>query len=95
MHVVNVDMTRDDTCPGTWHKTTFLRRLCLVYGIGCNPAQFNVEGVSYEHIYGQSKAYQKGNMNAFHSRKQSTDDYYVDGISITLDSPHKHVCWVK
>ena len=89
--VVNVDMTGDDTCPGTWHKITSPRRLCLGYGIGCNPAQFNVKGVNYEHICGQAKAYQKGNVNAFQSRKQSTDDYYVDGISITLGSPHKHV----
>ena len=91
MQVVDVDMSRDDTCPGTWHKITSPRRLCLGYGPGCNPAQFDVKGVSYEHICGQAKAYQKGNTNAFSPNKQSVDDVYVDGISITLGSPRKHV----
>ena len=29
MQVVDVDMNRDDKCPGTWHKITTPRRLCL------------------------------------------------------------------
>ena len=48
--VVDVDMNRDDSCPGTWHKITTPKRLCLGYSIGCIPANFDVKGVSYEHI---------------------------------------------
>ena len=91
MQVVDIDMTRDDTCPGTWHKINSPKRLCIGYGIGCNSAQFDVKGVSYEHICGQAKAYQKGNTNAFRSNKQSINEVYVDGISITLGSPRKHI----
>ena len=91
MQVVDVDMNRDDSCPGTWHKITTPKRLCIGYSIGCIPANFDVTGVSYEHICGQAKAYQKGDTNAFSSKLSSVDSIYVDGISITLGSPRKHV----
>ena len=91
MQVVDVDMNRDDTCPGTWHKIFSPRRLCLGYIAGCASAQFDVKGVNYEHICGQAKGYQKGNMNAFASQSPSVDSVYVDGISITVGSPRKHV----
>ena len=92
MQVVDVDMNRDDSCPGTWHKITTPRRLCLGYVAGCASASFYMRGVSYEHICGQAKAYQKGNPNAFYSStSHSIDGNYVDGISITIGSPRKHV----
>ena len=91
MQVIDLDMNRDDSCPGTWHKITTPRRLCLGYVAGCTSAHFNVKGVSYEHICGQAKAYQKGNPNAFHDQRPSVDSAYVDGISITIGSPRKHV----
>ena len=91
MQIVDVDLNRDDSCPGNWHKTTTPRRLCLGYIAGCNSAHFYVKGVSYEHICGQAKAYQKGNMDAFRSKIQSIDGTYVEGISITIGSPRKHV----
>jgi len=50
-----------------------------------------MKGVSYEHICGQAKAYQKGSTDAFQPRIQSIDGVYVEGISITLGSPCKHV----
>jgi len=90
MQVVDVDMNRDDSCPGTWHKITTPRRLCLGNVAGCASAQYYVKGVSYEYICGQIKAYQKGSTDAFH-QTQSIDDAYVEGISITLGSPRKHV----
>ena len=92
MQVVDVDMNRDDSCPGTWHKITTPRRLCLGYVAGCASAHFDVKGVSYEHICGEAKGYQKGNPNAFqNSQYASVEGAYVDGISITIGSPHKHV----
>ena len=92
MQVVDVDMNRDDSCPGTWPKMTTPRRLCLgSVAAGCASAHFYMKGVKYEHICGQAKAYQKGNMDAFQSKIQSIDGRYVDGISITIGSPRKHV----
>ena len=52
---------------------------------------FDVKGVSYDNICGQAKAYQKGSTDAFRPTVQSIDGVYVDGISITLGSPRKHV----
>ena len=91
MQVVDVDMNRDDTCPGTWHKITTPRRLCVVNTPGCVSAHFCVRRASYEHICGQAKAYQKGTTDAFQHKTQGIDGIYVDGISITLGSPRKHV----
>ena len=92
MQIVDVDMNRDDSCPGTWHKITNPRRLCVGSSSGeCASSHFYVDGVNYQHICGQAKGYQKGTMDAFHSRLQSVDTIYVDGISITIGSPRKHV----
>ena len=92
MQVVDVDMNRDDSCPGTWHKIATPRRLCLgLITAGCASAHFYVKGVNYEHISGQAKGYQKGGTDAFRASTQSINYAYVDGISITLGSPRKHV----
>ena len=91
MQVVDVDMNRDESCPGTWFTISIPKALCLGHTVGCASAHFDVKGVSYEHICGQAKGYQKGSTDAFHRNKQSIDDVYVDGISITIGSPCKHV----
>ena len=91
MQVVDIDMNRDESCPGTWHMITTPRRLCLGYVPRCASAHFDVKGVNYEHICGQAKGYQKGNPNAFHVKSHSVDSVYVEGISITIGSPRKHV----
>ena len=88
MQVVDVDMNRDNSCPGTWRMITNPKRLCLG---GCTSANFHIKGVSYENICGQAKAFQKGSPDAFNIQLSSIDDNYVDGISITLGSPRKHV----
>ena len=91
MKVIDIDMDRDNSCPAKWHYITYPRRLCLGYASACVPAHFYVKGVSYEHICGQAKAYQKGHTDAFKTISTSIDNVYVDGISITLGSPRKHV----
>ena len=92
MQVADVDMNRDKSCPGTWHKISDSRRsLCYGYTAGCSSAYFYAKGYSYEVICGQAKAYQKGTTDAFAKNMYSLDAAYVDGISITLGSPRKHV----
>ena len=93
MQVADVDINHDAKCPGTWHTITSPRRLCLglVASAGCASAHFDVKGISYEHICGQAKGYQKGTPDAFQPNSQSIDGIYVDGISISLGSPRKHV----
>jgi len=66
MQVVNVDMNQDKTCPGSWHAITSPRKLCLG-GItaGCDPAHFTTHKAAFDHIYRQTKSYQKGASDSF------------------------------
>ena len=91
MQVVDVDMNRDDSCPGSWYSITTPKNLCLGYTNSCNTVTFNVSGIHYENICGQAKAYQKGITGAFYSKSQSIKGTYVDGISIALATPRIHV----
>ena len=50
-----------------------------------------MKGISYDNICGQAKAYQKGTTNGFGPSQKYIDGIYIDGISITLGSPRKHV----
>ena len=92
MQVVDVDMSRDVHCPGTWQQGSDSGiSLCYGYAAGCSSAYFYAKGYRYENICGQAKAYQKGSPDAFGSRLLSLDSAYVDGISITIGSPRRHV----
>ena len=93
MQVVDVNITQDNYCPGTWRMLTSPRKLC-VGGVnaGCESAHFSTRGVKFQHICGQTKSYQKGWPDAFvQTAGKGIDDVYVDGISITLDSPRQHI----
>ena len=91
MQVADVDMDRDDTCPGSWQFIVNPHKLCQGNVAGCSPAQFSTKGISYDHICGQARAYQKGHLDAFYGDSPSIDSQYVDGISITIGLPRKHV----
>ena len=94
MQVVDVDMNRDESCPGTWQNITTPRRLCQGNDvIGCSSAHFYMNEIPYEHICGQVVGYQKGTPSAFEHRPQrsSLDSVYVEGVSITTGSPRQHV----
>ena len=90
MQVVDVNMAHDSSCPGAWRMITSPKKLC-VGGVnaGCDSALFHTRGVKFQHICGQTKAYQKGYPEAF--SEKGIDDIYVDGISITLGSPRQHI----
>ena len=93
MQVVDVNMAQDNSCPGTWRMISSPKKLCVggVNG-GCDSAHFNTRGVSFQHICGQTKSYQKGWTDAFElALGKGIDDIYVDGISITLGSPRQHI----
>ena len=91
MQVADVDMNRDDTCPGSWHKITSPKRLCLGYVVGCASANFYTKGANFDHICGQAIGYQKGATDAFHFKREAINDIYGDVVSITTGSPRKHV----
>ena len=91
MQVVDVDMSKDDTCPGSWQYVISPKKFCQGNVAGCTSAHFSAKGISYDQICGQAKAYQKGHMDAFDAESPSIDSQYVEGISITIGSPRKHV----
>ena len=86
MQIVDVNLAHDNSCPGAWRMITSPRKLCVgEVNAGCDSAHFHTRGVNFQHICGQTKAYQKGTPDAFN--KKSTNKAYVDGISITVGSP--------
>ena len=92
MQVVDVDMNKDTTCPVGWQTISVPRRLCIgSTARGCASAHFTTYGLTFEHICGHTKSYQKGVPDGFRGSGQSIDQRYADGISITLGSPRKHV----
>ena len=92
MKVADHDMTRGDDCPKGWNKVTANRiDLCRPPSdsVGCYPTVFSVYNVSYGRICGKVEGYQKGATDGL--REASIDSIYVDGISITIGNPRKHV----
>ena len=59
MQVVDVDMNRDERCPGTWHLVNYPRRLCLGYVLRCASTHFDVKGVSMSISVAKPKAIRK------------------------------------
>ena len=57
----------------------------------CQSTIFTTYNISFYKICGQVRGYHKGNTNAFWLSQESIDDHYVDGVSITLGNPRKHV----
>lgn len=76
------------------------------YKAGCYSVKFSTNQTRYARICGQLRGYQKGSMNAFfpaahalgtaegyepEKASSSINGPYVDGISITVGHPRKHV----
>ena len=64
-------------------------------GGGCQSTVFSTLGLNYSQVCGQLRGYQRGTSDAFRpyykNSSQTSDDLYVDGVSITYDSPRKHI----
>ena len=66
---------------------------------GCWPTNFTVNGTSYRKICGKARGYQRYNTEAFGwmntqntlRNQRGINRPYVDGISITLGNPRRHV----
>ena len=73
---------------------------------GCYPVQFSTHQLNYTRMCGKLSGYQRGSMNAFYpagyilatatgyqpeNASSSINGVYVDGISITVGHPRKHV----
>jgi len=96
MRIANVDTSQGDDCPSGWNKTTQPKPLCRGSGdsAGCYSAYFSNKKFEYNSICGKLRGYQKGTNDAFAAYRtpsRSIDAPYLDGVSITVDSPRKHV----
>ena len=98
--IVKLDTSKGDSCPSGWTIITTPGDLPKVVcrsgndARGCHSAIFTTYNITFNKICGQVKGYQKGSTDAFHSTKyvtKSINDHYVDGLSITLGNPRKHV----
>ena len=96
MKIADYDTSRGDDCPRGWNKMTVSDNNIDVCqspsnNSGCYSTNFFVYNVGYNKICGKVKGYQKGGADAFRHSPSSLDSNYVDGVSITLGSPRKHV----
>ena len=92
MKVADHDISKGDDCPKGWSKTKANSiDVCRPPSdnVGCYSTLFSVHNISYNKICGKIEGYQKGATDGL--RESSIDSTYVDGISITLGSPRKHV----
>ena len=95
MKIADIDTSNGDDCPNGWKKIKVNGLdLCrsLNDNAGCHSSHFHAHTVGYNKICGKVKGYQKGSPSAFGEvSNPSLDNYYVEGISITLGRPRKHV----
>ena len=96
MRIAQLDTNQGDACPTDWRPVTTPRPLCRGSGsrAGCYSAYFPNNKAEYSSICGKLKGYQQGTPAAFlanFAKAKSIDDPYLDGVSITVGYPRKHV----
>ena len=104
MRIANIDTREGDSCPSGWGSITSPFAACRSASddAGCYSTSFSVSGVSYHKVCGKARGYQRESTDAFGGPRRQhgsstfdylvdIDDAYVDGLSITIGSPRKHV----
>ena len=98
--IFKLDTSKGDSCPPGWIRLTTPGDLPKVVcrsandASGCYSAIFATYNITFNKICGKAEGYQKGSSDGFHSTKADTksiNDHYVEGLSITLGNPRKHV----
>ena len=96
MRIADYDTSRGDNCPSGWNKI-IVNDIAVCQSpdnsAGCYPTTFSVQQIGFNKICGKIQGYQKGTPDAFNvsSSFPSLDNRYVDGISITIGNPRKHI----
>ena len=93
MRIANIDTTQGDDCPTGWSKITQPKSLCRGSGdaAGCYSTYFSNNKAEYNSICGKLRGYQKGSPDGFATSITFIDKQYLDGVSITVGTAHKHV----
>ena len=90
--IAGINISAGDDCPTGWNKSSYngvsFCRTPSDNG-GCYSTFFSTNGVSYQHVCGRARGYQKGSPEAFSTG--SIDSHYVHGLSITHGNPRQHI----
>ena len=95
--LVDFDTTIGNDCPYHWQKIVVNNRsMCqtLIPEAGCSSTILEVNGKNYSKAVGMVRGYQKGTTDGFrasHDDGFGINGAYVDGVSITIGYPRKHV----
>ena len=96
--IAKFDTSKGGPCPSGWTKITTRgaspKSVCRSGGnAGCDSTIFSTYDITFNKICGQVKGYQKASPDAFWAKyaTKSINAQYVDGLSITLGNPRKHV----
>ena len=97
--IVKLDTSKGDPCPSGWIRITTPGASSKVVcrsgnNSGCYSAVFTTFNATFNKICGQVRGYQLGSPEGFRSTAngvKSINTNYVDGVSITLGNPRKHV----
>ena len=93
--VAHIDMTRPEgTCPSPLLTVSSPRSCSPTSEAGCSSVYFPTFGVPYTEVCGMAIGYQRHTVDAFGAlvgSGNSIDDPYVDGLSITYDTPRRHL----
>ena len=84
----------EKNCPTGWNKSSHNGvSFCIAPSDngGCYSTFFSTNGVSYQHVCGRARGYQKGTLEAFLHMTLSINSYYVDGLSMTHGNPCQHI----
>ena len=93
--VALIDMTRPEgTCPSPLVTIPSPRSCAPTSEAGCSSVFFSTFGVPFTKVCGRAIGYQYHTVDAFGALAglgSSIDDPYVDGLSITYDTPRHHL----
>ena len=92
--IASINISAGDDCPTRWNKRSYNGvSFCTAPSdvLGCYSTLFSTNAVSYQHVCGRARGYQKGSTDAFRDNGQPIDSFYVDGLSITHGSPRQHI----
>ena len=85
-------------CPSMWQEITTPHRTCgrrSTTSGSCEGLTYSTGSEQYDQVCGRIIGYELGNPDAFRGAddgpSQSIDSYYIDGISVTTNSPRQHI----
>ena len=93
--VARIDMTSpEETCPSPLQTIPSPRSCSRAGGAGCSSVYYSTLGINYTQVCGRAIGYQHATADAFYGYAglgKDIDSPYVDGLSITYDTPRRHL----